>query len=294
MPPSLLPQEIAPVDDRQAALTQHHLAGRLTELHDYFLALRAEVDRTLAPALPPAGGKPYPYGRCEEITRTLLAELAQRLNAPSHRMDAALRAFLADGGMFRSLWGALRGQYFQNALQLGGLYVDVSNDTVVVTKPKVEILPLAESGLESIRSLDHFRRIAEIYWGASLWANVLAPSLAPLLPMVSASPGRLAPGLQSASDYMIGLMCRDGFHQAEAWLRDAAVPPPDVAAGILAALPADLRPATADGRGEAVQACRAARAAGHQAVGRWRDDRVRDYLRLMAATSRVASGDHGA
>ena len=58
-------------------------------------------------------------------------------------VERAIREFIGKGGAFRSVWGVLREQYFQNAIQLGGLYVDVSNDTVVVTKPKVEILPIA-------------------------------------------------------------------------------------------------------------------------------------------------------
>ena len=53
---------------RQATLTRLCLTSISEVLMTYFLALRAETDEVLAPLLPPAGGKPYPYGRCEEIT----------------------------------------------------------------------------------------------------------------------------------------------------------------------------------------------------------------------------------
>ncbi|CAO3413281.1 hypothetical protein [Azospirillum doebereinerae] len=278
----LLPQEIAPVTPQQAALTDRHLTSRGDGLMAYFLALRAETDAALAPRLPMAAGQAYPYGRCEEITRDLFARLAARVARPVTAMDRVMRDFVAAGGMVRTVWGVLRERYFQNAIQFGGLYVDVSNDTVVVTKPKVEILPIAESGLVSPRGLAHFRETAALYWGASVYANHLAPSLAPLLPMVSASPGRLLPGLQSACDYMIGLMCRDAFQEAEAWLRDGPPPPPDVAEAVLATMPDDLR-AAADGREEAVTACRQAREAGRATDKAWRDARVMDYLRLMGA-----------
>ncbi|WP_246148744.1 hypothetical protein [Skermanella pratensis] len=120
--------------------------------------------------------------------------------------------------------------------------MDVSNDTVVVTKPKVEILPIAESGLVPVRDIEHFRATAQSYWGAAIYANHLVPSLAPLLPMISASPGRLKPGMQSACDYMIALMCRDGFRQAEDWLRDGPSPSPEIAAAVLASVPPTCAP----------------------------------------------------
>jgi hypothetical protein len=278
----LLPQQIAPVDRQRQELTERCFGAIIDQLADFFLLLREATDKELAPAMPPAGGRPYPYGRCEEITRAVFGHLAIRLRAPPqrpvHPAEAAIRAFIGAGGGVRTIWGVLRGQYFQNAMQLGGLYVDVSNDTVDTAKPKVEILPLQDSGMEAIRDLEHFRRIAEIYWGAKVWANVLIPSLAPILPLVTASPGRLSPGLQSASDYMIALMCRDGFRQAEAWLQDAPAPPPEIAAAIVRGAPPELR-AGNDGRQQAISACRTARQAGHDETGVWRDDRVRDFLR---------------
>jgi hypothetical protein len=284
----LLPQQIAPVDATQSALTRVCLAGIGDALMAYFLALRAQVDATLAPQLPFAGGKPYPYGRCEEITRDLHGRLLQRLRQPAHPVEHALHDFITRGGVMRSVWGVLREQYFQNALQFGSLYIDVSNDTVVVSKPAVEILPIESCGLVPVRDLAHFRQTAERYWGAATYANHLLPSLAPLLPMVTASPGRLVPGLQSACDYMIGWMCRDGFTQAEAWLRDGPAPPPDVAAAVWAATPADLLPWTGQAREEAVAACRRARVAGCHLDASWRQARVLDYLRSVRLTGAAA------
>lgn len=276
----LLPQQIAPVDDRQAALTARHLSPILDTLMEYFLARRVETDAALAPRLGPAAGKPYPYGRCEEITRDLFARLARRLEAPTDGVERILRDFVVQGGVVRSVWGVLRGQYFQNAIQFGGLYVDVSNDTVVITKPKVEILPLAECGLAAVRDLAHFRATAEAYWNADVYANHLLPSLAPLLPMVTESRGRLQPWLQSACDYMIALMCRDGFRQAEDWLLHGPAPPSDVADALFARVPADLRPRTSDRRAESVAACRWARDTGCDRDPGWRDVRVMEYLRF--------------
>jgi hypothetical protein len=277
----LLPQQIAPVDAAQAALTQRCLADQTEALMAYCLALRREVDTALATRYPMAAGKAYPYGRCEEITREVYVRLLPRLKRPACSVEHALHDFMAQGGVVRTVWGVLRDQYFQNALQFGGLYVDVSNDTVVVSKPPVEILPIEQSGLVPVRDLAHFRLTAERYWGATIYANHLLPTLAPLLPMVSVSPGKLQPGLQSACDYMIGLMCRDGFAQAEAWLRDGPPPPPDIAQALLAQTPADLRPWTIQSREEAMAACQRARAAGCHLQADWRQARVLDYLRSL-------------
>ena len=137
------------------------------------------------------------------------------MNARSARWERVIREFVGKGRAFRSVWGVLREQYFQNAIQLGGLYVDVSNDTVVVTKPKVEILPIEVSGLVNVRDIAHFRQTAEHYWGTTIYANHLVPSLAPLMPMMSASPDWFQPGLQFPCNYMIELVCCGEFRQAE-------------------------------------------------------------------------------
>lgn len=285
-----LPQQLIPVDERQAKLTIHHLFEWKDAITAFLLAVRLDVDRELAPTLPPAAGRAYPYGRCAEITTAVMTKLRSAVDGAAAEPDpgaVAIRDFIRDGGLVRHVWGALRGAYFQNAFQFGALYVDVANDTVVVTKPKIEILPLTKSGMENIRDLEHFAAIARVYWGGDVWANTVAPSLAPILPMVTASPGRIAPGLHPASDQMIAMMCRDRFRQAEAWILNAPAPPAEVARALLATSPPDLHPVTDDPREEAAAACRAAAAAAHSENGHWRHQRVRDYARLIRNTPRA-------
>jgi hypothetical protein len=289
MPARLLPQEIVPVDGRQAELTDRHLIALGPSLEAYFLALRAEVDAILEPVMAASVGKPYPIGRCEEINRTAMTMLARRIERPACVVESAIRSFIAEGGVTRSIWGVLRERYFQNAMQFGSLYIDVSNDTVVVTKPKVEILPIADSGIVPVRDVEHFAVIAGSYWEANVCANVVVPSLAPILPMITHLPDLSPPGLQSASDYMIALMIRDGFRQAEDWLSKAPPPPPHVAEMVLDHLPDDLRPRASDPRAEAVAACRTVRAAAPPEVGAWRDARVGDYLRTQRGGSAAST-----
>jgi hypothetical protein len=81
---------------------------------------------------------------------------------------------------------------------------------------------------------------------------------------------------------MIELMCLDEFRQAEDWLRNGPAPPTNIAAAVLAGVPADLRPQAPDGGlREAVSACEHARAANLQFDIGWRNKRIMDYLRMM-------------
>jgi hypothetical protein len=85
---------------------------------------------------------------------------------------------------------------------LGSLYVDVSNDTVTPTKPKVEILPFVDARFVPIRDFPHFIRIAQRYWKMEIFPNFLLPEIAPYCPLIY----RRADGalmLGEVSSYMV-------------------------------------------------------------------------------------------
>jgi hypothetical protein len=280
----LLPQQPAPVTRRDAALTARFLLPAVEALTELFLALRAETDRELGPGMGSKYGKPYPLSCCQEITLDVLGRLKAGLAKPDQRGARTLSAFMAAGGVGRCVWGVLRGRYFQTALQFGGLYVDVANDTVTVTKPKVEILPIAEAGLEAVRGAEHFAEIAEAYWGIRIFANLALPSLAPILPMIGVAPGQ-APSLQSATGYMTELFCQDRFVRSEAWLAQGPMPPAEVMEELRARCPEDLLASNpCIGAEAAVDACQSARAAGLANSKEWRNTCARDFLRIHPVT----------
>src|SRR5690606_1339592 len=101
----------------------------------------------------------------------------------------ALRDFLQHGGNARQVWGDLRGEFFQNAFLVGTLYIDVSNDTVTPTKPKVEILPFEQADFRPVRDYLHYARMTRQYWGAYVFANHILPGLALYFPLITAIPG---------------------------------------------------------------------------------------------------------
>lgn len=276
----LLPQEMTPVTPFMQMLTERHLMPHLDALAASLQELRRGIDAKLQPAMPEFFGKPYPLGRCEPIARYALTLLSEALQKPASPGMTMLRNFVLAGGEIRPIWGVLRGRYFQNALQMGALYVDVANDTVDPAKPQIEILPLAESGMESVRDAAHCATIAASYWQAEVYANHVIPSLAPILPLLTLAPNQ-PPTLQLACDYMIALFMRDGFRNAEAWLASRPPPPEHAAEQLLAAAPDYLRPSSlASGRGQAIAACIAARGEGRDRDMAWRDARVRDLLKI--------------
>jgi len=227
---TLLPLAPAPVDERQAALTAAHIADP-EALIAYFEALRREVDPGLAARFPTFAGKPYPLGRCREIRDAVLALLLERVNAPRDPMDAAISTFIRGGGIGRKTWGVLRDTYFQNAMQLGAWYVDVANDTVVPTKPPVEVLPAAGVDMVAVRDYRHFADIARRYWNAEVFRNAVFPRLAAYFPLIVVYPtGAAEPAV--ASDQVTELTRRAGFRPS----LDALAAFPDPPAAIAATL----------------------------------------------------------
>ncbi|HEU4843280.1 MAG TPA: hypothetical protein VFT05_03355 [Burkholderiaceae bacterium] len=259
-----LPNEPRIVDPvRQDALTERYLLPALAELEVFFLALRAHVDPELQRLQPIKLGKTYPLGQCLEISKAVQRTL-QRLQpaalglCPSGTAGyAAFTAFRKAGGACRQVWGDLRGEFFQNAFQLGSLYLDVSNDTVTPTKPKVEILPFTEARFTPIADFRHFARIAERYWQHRIYPNHVLPELAPYCPLihVTASGGVM---VCEATHYMVAMTQAGCFDPSESVLGDQVMP--DTLFNSVRAALADTRqamPATPDeGRAMALRACR--------------------------------------
>lgn len=224
----LLPNEPClqlPVTER--VLTERHLLPARGDLEAFFLAIRLQLDPVLERLMPEKLGKPYPLGQCLEISiaaQKLLRRVDSRSLAPRAAAGLqAFRSFRQAGGSFRQVWGDLRGEYFQNAFQLGGLYVDVSNDTVVPTKPKVEVLPFEKANFIPVSSFTQFRKIARSYWQREVYPNHILPALAPHCPLILVSTnGSIA--LHEATHYMLAMTHAKAFRPSEDFLREPPMP----------------------------------------------------------------------
>lgn len=211
----ILPNEPRIADREKAqALTEQWLIPNLQGITTLFGMARNHIDKHLQAEILASRGKPYPIGRCLEISLAVSDHLNRlqpsSLKGLAAEGHAALQSFLTHGGTIRQVWGDLRGEYFQNAFLAGTLYIDVANDTVVATKPKIEILPFEESGLRPIEDYLHFSRIASRYWQAETYPNNIIPGLAPLCPVITVS-ADYGIQLQSITAYMQALTVRNGF-----------------------------------------------------------------------------------
>lgn len=212
----------------ELALSERHLLPVLPQLEACFLFVRRQLDPELERLQPVKLGKPYPLGQCLEIAlavekRLRIVEESSLPTEVAQEGLRALRAFLREGGSFRLVWGDLRGQYFQNAFQLGSLYVDVSNDTVVASKPKVEVLPFDVANFVPVRCFSQFRRIASSYWEDQIYPNHVLPEFAPHCPLIHVSKSGSIK-LYDATQYMLAMTYADAFRPSEAVLREAPMP----------------------------------------------------------------------
>ena len=169
----------------------------------------------------------------------------------------AFNAFRKGGGVTRQVWGDLRGAFFQNAFQVGTLYVDVANDTVTATKPKVEILPFADAQLVPISDFRHFARLASLYWQDRIYPNHVLPELAPVCPLIHVTPNGSV-RIAEATQYMVAMAQAKGFRASEEVLRDEPIPAEVFRHMVdyLAGSHAQLAQTPEQGRIAALRACR--------------------------------------
>lgn len=214
---------------RQTALSERHLLSALPEIEAFFLAVRTHADVALERAQPVKLGKTYPLGQCLEISLAVMRLLEQSdlsalpLSDAAVAGQAAFAAFRKAGGAFRLVWGDLRGEFFQNAFQLGTLYLDVSNDTVTRTKPKVEILPFEQSRLVPVADYRHFAKISSQYWKHRVYPNHVLPELAPYCPLIHLAPDGTV-SIKDCSEYMVGMTRAGRFAPSEDVLADQPMP----------------------------------------------------------------------
>ncbi|WP_339778516.1 hypothetical protein [uncultured Thalassospira sp.] len=176
----------AEINFRQNKLSKTYLAPHIEGLRADLQQLRTAFDNSYKNSAEVRNNprRTYPKGYCLEITKGVRDLLQNQIHNPTTPAMKALRDFCANGGIAKRVWGNLRNNYFQNAFQIGNLYVDVANDTVNPSKPQIEILPWAKSGFYGIRDYNMYGKLAEKYWGGQVYANRYLPELAVMFPIL--------------------------------------------------------------------------------------------------------------
>ena len=201
---------IEPVDANQKNLTDIFIIPQIDTLFRSATSLREAIDHLICPLKPfnktdatgyfisdeflqnlvkqriklvaPAYLNKYPIGWCHEITSIVVAYLLEIGEAIRDKFFPGLSRFLNSGGVFKRIWGEVRQEFFQNAIQIGGVYLDVSNDTVDIRKPKTERMWLNNSEFSSFESFHCYAGILQRYHKKEIFINNCLPELAPLCP----------------------------------------------------------------------------------------------------------------
>lgn len=162
----------------QESLTARLLLPAIDEILEHLALLRAEVDAQYAPKVELARQRTqskdyselsianYPFGFCSEIRNEVLARM---LTSPY------FSALQKRGVALHSVFIFLRGIYFQNAIQLGNLYIDAANDTAHLEKPKLDWAPIRKLDYENLNSWSRFATVATEYLKVQLYPNFYFP-----------------------------------------------------------------------------------------------------------------------
>ena len=128
--------------------------------------------------------KKYPISRCDYITGMIYMFLTSAKKIYFGDGITLLQEFIQQGGILKPIWGQVRGRYFQNAMQVGSYYMDVSNDTVDINKPKVEYAELDKCDFKNIDCYTEYSSLMKSYNHRDILINNCFPALLPFFPLL--------------------------------------------------------------------------------------------------------------
>ncbi|MER2492259.1 hypothetical protein [Catenovulum sediminis] len=207
--------------------TDYFNQTQVDEIVAYLASTRIKADLELVPKYPYFSGKPFPLGRCLEIRDAVYQLMIEDIksNKPYEGLSLLIN-YMKTGSSLNKIWGGLRNSYFQNALQIGDYYLDVSNDTVNPNKPRVEVLPMAESGFTEITNFETFVDIGQHYWQVQMFKNTVCPSIAPFMPILCVE--KNGQSWLAVNDYTIAFSRESQFDKAKKILQQLPEPPKTV------------------------------------------------------------------
>lgn len=146
----------------------------------------------------------YPVGWCRQIRDGVWARI---------KSSPLLQSLTRQGLVFRKVFVVQRGQFFQNALQLGDRFLDAANDAVDARKPPVVCLTLSEAGVADLDSWPQFAAVAQPYNRVRLLPNRWFPLVFPVMPFLAIRESGLVEGLYQ-QDQLFLLDVGDHFRRA--------------------------------------------------------------------------------
>jgi len=205
----------------QEAVTRSLLVPSMPRLVESIEVLRKECDswiRTESKSTHSASAhessrlSEYPIGFCSVIR--------DRVHEGMLRLPEVQR-LLRSGVVLKKVFVILKGLYFQNAIQMGNLYIDVANDTVDPSKPWLEWMHVREVPYTNIGDFPKLISVAERYHQCRAYPNLFFPLLAPVVPLLAIR----ANGRLELLHFQDGGFLKDlpgGLHNLRSWLSGAA------------------------------------------------------------------------
>ena len=120
----------------------------------------------------------YPIGFCQSIRDGLFDQFIQLEN---------IKQLKQQGVIVKKVYIILDDRYFQNAIQLGNLLIDVANDTANPNEARIYYKAFDEITYSNFYSYDKYFRIAEKYLNLKFYPNRLLPQISDIYPVFSLS-----------------------------------------------------------------------------------------------------------
>lgn len=128
--------------------------------------------------------QPFPKGYCFHITHIFDKYLNQKIGSQELWIKH-LEAYLKKGGFFRKVWGIDKESYFQTALQIGPIILDISYNTVTLTKPKVDWQLLGpDCVFREVRDWEDYLTIKSSYHQTEIYSNTVFPTIQHDFPVI--------------------------------------------------------------------------------------------------------------
>ena len=185
--------KLDPVTDEQTEIADKLIGrntDRITEELTLHRALTDELFKKRDPELDPNGTKAllqeYPIGCCLYIREAVIAivrsSALEEQDIPKAQ-KSILTQIVETLGVKR-VWGVKDDQYFHNGIQAGNYFLDIANDTVDATQPKVVVSTIEQAGFRDIKSIQDYLDISTRYHKFNFERNTAIPELAPLFPLI--------------------------------------------------------------------------------------------------------------
>lgn len=127
---------------------------------------------------------PFPKGYCFHITNIFEKYLRMKVQG-NELWVQPFKNYLDKGGFFRKVWGVDKEKYFQTALQIGPVILDISYNTVEILQAKVDWQLLGQDCVfREVRDLEDYLSIKSTYQGIDSYHNTVFPEIAEEYPII--------------------------------------------------------------------------------------------------------------